>query len=136
MATRVVFVSPPASLREYTGGFARALGIAPRIRESMRKRLERRHGMRFDDIDRIEELEALNVRALFVHDREDRQVPIENSQRLRQRMPGARLLATHGLGHNRILREPSVVNAVADFVADDDAVPWELPALPRPAPIY
>jgi hypothetical protein len=51
-------------------------------------------------------------------------------------MPGARLLATHGLGHNRILREPSVVNAVADFVAGDDAVPWELPALPRPAPIY
>jgi pimeloyl-ACP methyl ester carboxylesterase len=133
---RVVLVSSPASLREYTGRFARALGIAPRIRDAMRKRLERRHGMRFDDIDRIEELEALNTPALFVHDHDDRQVPIENSQRLRQRMPGARLLATYGFGHNRILREPSVVNAVADFVAGDDAMPWEMPVLPRPAPLY
>lgn len=133
---RVVFVSPPASMREHASRFARALGIAPRVRDAMRRRLERRHGMRFDDIDRIEELEALNVRALFVHDRHDAQVPIENSQRLRQWMRGARLLVTHGFGHNRILREPSVAKAVADFVAGGEAVPWELPALPRPAPLY
>ena len=133
---RVIFVSSPASLREHTGRFARALGIAPWVRDAMRKRLERRHGMSFDEIDRIEELETLAIPALLVHDRNDRQVPIENGQRLRHRIPGARLIVTHGLGHNRILREPAVVNAVADFAAGDDAVPWELPALPRPAPIY
>lgn len=133
--SRVVFVSPPASMREHTSRFARMIGIAPWVRDAMRRRLERRHGMRFDDIDRIEELEALNVAALFVHDRDDAQVPVENSLRLRERMRDARLLVTHGLGHNRILREAGVVNAVADFVAGEDAVPAELPALPRPAPI-
>ena len=52
-------------------------------------------------------------------------------------MPGARLIKTFGLGHYRVLREPGVVRAVVDFVSGSVAsMPAELPALPRPAPIY
>jgi hypothetical protein len=53
------------------------------------------------------------------------------------RMHGARLIKTFGLGHYRLLRDPSVVSAVVDFVRGNvDDLPAELPVLPRPAPIY
>jgi hypothetical protein len=51
-------------------------------------------------------------------------------------MPNARLVTTYGMGHHRILREPSVVQAIVDFVAGRDEMPRELPELPRPAPLY
>ena len=134
---RVVFVSPPASISEHAHNFARLLGITPRIRDAMRRRLEHRYGVRFAEIDRIDELEQLRLPALFVHDRGDTEVPFEHALRLSGRMPGAQLIKTYGLGHYRILREPSVVRAVVDFVSGNVAgVPTELPVLPRPALIY
>ena len=134
---RVVFVSAPSSINEHARNFARLLGITPLIREAMRRRLEHRYGVRFEDIDRIDELEQLLLPALFVHDAGDTEVAFAHALRLSARVPGARLIKTYGLGHYRLLREPSVVGAVVDFVSGNSgSLPTELPVLPRPAPIY
>jgi pimeloyl-ACP methyl ester carboxylesterase len=134
---RVVFVSAPSSINEHARNFARLLGITPLIREAMRRRLEHRYGVRFEDIDRLDELEQLRLPALFVHDGGDTEVPFDHALRLSARVRGARLLKTYGLGHYRLLREPTVVAAVVDFVGGKvGSLPAELPVLPRPAPIY
>jgi pimeloyl-ACP methyl ester carboxylesterase len=134
---RVVFVSSPASIDEHARNFARLLGITPRIREGVRQRLERRYGLPFAEIDRIDELAQLRLPALFVHDADDAEVPFEHALRLSRRVPGAKLIRTYGLGHYRLLRAPMVVASVVDFVSGrTEALPRELPELPRPAPIY
>ena len=133
---RVAMVSSPASMSEHTNRFARLLGIAPRVRDAMRRRLENRYGVRFADIDRLEDLARLTLPALFVHDTADAEIPFAHALRLSERMPAARLVRTYGLGHHRILREPAVIETIAAFVAGADDAPAELPRLPRPAPIY
>jgi pimeloyl-ACP methyl ester carboxylesterase len=134
---RVVFISPPSSIDEHAHNFARLLGITPRVREAMRSRLEGRYGVRFAEIDRIDELQQLRVPALFVHDSDDAAVPFGHTLRLSERMPGSRLLKTYGLGHYRLLRDSAVVAAVVDFIRGRvESLPVELPVLPRPAPIY
>ena len=134
---RTVFVSPPSSIGEHARNFVRLLGITPAVGDAMRRRIEDRYGVRFADIDRIEELGRLQVPVLFVHDNDDKEVPFEHTLRLSKRMHDARMIRTYGLGHFRILRDPAVVAAVVDFVAGrTDALPTELPLLPRPAPIY
>lgn len=133
---RIVFVSPPASISEHAHKFARLLGITPAIRDAMRQRIEHRYGVRFAEIDRIDELAQLRLPALFVHDSGDAEVPFEHTLRLSGRMPQARLIKTYGLGHNRLLRDHGVVRAIVAFVRGDGDVPAELPLLPRPAPIY
>lgn len=134
---RVVFVASPASMNEHAHNFAQLLGITPRIRDAMRGRLERRYGIRFADIDRIEELAKLRLPALFVHDGADREVPFEHALRLTEHLPGARLIQTHGLGHYRILRDPAVLRTIVGFASGDNvSLPAELPALPQPAPVY
>ena len=134
---RIAFISPPASISEHAHKFARLLGITPAIREAMRHRLEHRYGVRFAEIDRIDELARLRLPALFVHDSGDAEVPFEHTLRLSARMPGARLIKTYGLGHYRLLSDSAVVRAIVDFFRGRvDDVPAELPMLPRPAPIY
>ena len=89
---RVVFVSAPSSIKEHARNFARLLGITPLIREAMRLRIEQRYGVRFDDIDRVDELEQLRLPALFVHDSGDAEVPFDHALRLSGRVPGARTI--------------------------------------------
>ena len=134
---RVVFVSPPSSIGEHAHNFARLLGITPRIRDAMRRRLERRYGVRFAEIDRLDELAQLRLPALFVHDTADAEVPFAHTLRLSGRMPDARVIKTYGLGHRRLLRDHAVIAAVVAFIGgNDDRLPDALPVLPRPAPIY
>jgi pimeloyl-ACP methyl ester carboxylesterase len=133
---RVVLVSAPSSMHEHTRNFARLLGLAPRVRDAMRRHIEQRYGVRFDDIDRTDDLANVTVPALFVHDRNDTEIAFRHAERLSERMPRARLVTTYGLGHYRILREPGVVQTVVDFVAGSDDAPREIPPLPRPAPMY
>lgn len=134
---RVVLIASPASMREHAHGFARRLGITPRVREAMRKMIERRYDVAFDEIDRIEDLARLRLPALFIHDAGDRQVPFEHARRLAGHMPGAHLLRTYGLGHSRLLRDRAVLRIGVDFVAGRaKRLPQELPELPLPAPLY
>ena len=134
---RVVFLGTPASIRDHLRSFGRQLGLTTLVLDALRAVVERRYGIAFDDIDRIEELARVSTPALFLHDAQDRQVPFANAQRLSRLMPRAHLVRTHGLGHNRILRDRAVLRACADFIATPDAVPPpDLPQLPLPAPLF
>ena len=59
--------------------------------------------------------------ALILHDAEDPVVPVSDGRAMAAAWHGARLLVTSGLGHNRILRHEASVEAVADFIARDEA---------------
>jgi pimeloyl-ACP methyl ester carboxylesterase len=54
---------------------------------------------------------------LLVHDRDDAIVPFAHAEGLAPRLRGGRLLATRGLGHRELLRDPAVVTAALDFLA-------------------
>ncbi|GAA1799032.1 alpha/beta hydrolase family protein [Agromyces neolithicus] len=58
---------------------------------------------------------------LLVHDRGDRRVPFTQSERLADvNAPSARLVATDGLGHNRILRADVTLDEVTAFLTATD----------------
>jgi len=134
---RVVLIGAPASIHEHMRRFAQRLGISATVRDQLRRGIETRYGREFDDIDRIEDLQALQVPALLIHDSGDWQVRFADSVRLSASLGRAQLIRTHGLGHFRLLRDPRVVDAVTRFLANQDAsLPDELPPLPTPAPIY
>ena len=57
--------------------------------------------------------------ALIIHDHDDDVVPCRQGQAFAQSWPRARILSTRGLGHRRVLRDPTVVQEVVRFVAGD-----------------
>ena len=78
--------------------------------------MERRNGVPNELLD-IERLGAgLERPILVVHDRGDVAVPFADGARIAG-ATRAQLLATHGLGHAGVLRDPAVGRQVAAFLA-------------------
>jgi pimeloyl-ACP methyl ester carboxylesterase len=113
-----VTVGTPRAPAAWLEQFSSSLALGPRVREALRERLERRVGARMADLDlpRLAALRA-DVPLLVVHDRGDREVPFEDGAAVAAAWPGARLHATEGLGHRRILRDAAVIEAVAAFLS-------------------
>lgn len=117
-AGRVVFLAPPADPPAWVGPFATRLRLAPGVVERMRERSERRIGRRWEELDIPRLVPSFAAPLLVVHDHEDAEVPIADGARIAAAWPGARLIETTGLGHQRLLRDPEVVARAVAFLAD------------------
>lgn len=113
-----VTIGTPRGPEAWLEQFEAALALRPEVRAAVRARLERRVGARIEELDlpRLSAARA-DVPLLVVHDRADREVPFDDGAALAAAWPGARLHATAGLGHRRILRDPGVLGAVAAFLS-------------------
>jgi pimeloyl-ACP methyl ester carboxylesterase len=118
-ARRFALVSPPTTPTQFASSFARILGLERSIKDAMIARLEERYAMPFSEIDARIDVARLHAPLLVVHDKEDPVVSFEQGRVLAETAPKGRLLETTGLGHRVILRAPEVVEAVANFVADE-----------------
>ena len=113
---RLVLVAPPTDPVEWTGREGRAAGLGQNIVDGLWSRLEKRFDMHRDELRSLANAPTMRQSALVVHDRGDRVVPFAEGWELASAWPGAQLLATEGLGHQRILRDPTVVEAAVEFL--------------------
>lgn len=139
-AMRVVLVAPPTSVARWSRFMAHRMGIAEPVRRAMQERFERRYGYRWDAFELPRSVANVKASALVIHDEGDRDVSFASGLALARAWPGARLVATRGLGHNRILRAPEVIADAVDFVAGrvvfaPPPARGELSAYREPAPI-
>ena len=115
---RCVFVAPPVSPARFEGAFGDLLGLDRNTRGAVRRRVEARLAVRFDELDVRLGGGPSDVPLLLVHDEEDLEVPYEDGRAFAAAWPGAQVLTTSGLGHRRILRDRRVILAAAAFVQD------------------
>lgn len=115
---RLVCVAPGVDLEAYALEFARFFGLSKDASRSMRLRIERRVGISMHELDSRRRVAGLRIPVLVVHDRMDREAPFAGGEALARSWPGARLLATEGLGHTRILWDEKVVSAAAAFLRE------------------
>ena len=116
-AMRVVLIAPPTSLQRYSGYFARRLGLTESVRRAMQHRFEHRFGHRWEEFELPQSVATVSAQALVIHDANDKEVTPASGLALARAWPGARFLATRGLGHRLILRDAVVVADAADFIA-------------------
>ncbi len=112
---RLVMVSPPADAQTWLFKLADALGLSPSTRAGLRARVEARAGVAIERLHAAALARSLRMPLLVVHDRDDREVAWADGAAVAS-LAGGALLTTHGLGHQRILKSPDVVEAVAQFV--------------------
>jgi pimeloyl-ACP methyl ester carboxylesterase len=117
-ARRLVLVAPPADVDEFSQSFGDYLRIPPRARVAMRRNLETRLSMRWEDLHIPTIARDIDVPALVVHDREDTEVGFDHGEEIARAFPQGRLLATSGLGHRAILRDPGVVGETVAFLLE------------------
>ena len=118
-AGRVALISAPSSLKRELNRFASAVGLSERGRKAFIASVEKHVGRPAADFDVTRIAGKVDLPLLLVHDQNDRQVPVLESARTAHVLPGAELMVTRGLGHNRLLADPTVVRAVVDFVSQE-----------------
>ncbi len=109
---RLALLAPPASPHAYTRLFAKVFGLSEDTRERLQQRVEAREGILMRQLEPAAVGPRVAVPTLIVHDREDRINRFADAEAYRDAIAGARLMATDGLGHTRLLRDEQVVNAV------------------------
>lgn len=115
-AARNVLISPNVLIDDAVRRFAHLVGLDESDRIALEQRLADQTGVGIADLA-VPRLAGHRDDALLViHDRGDREVSFEHGARLAATWPKAQLRTTEGLGHRKILRDPDVLAATADFV--------------------
>jgi len=115
-AERVAIVATPSALAQAMDRSARSLALPPRAHRAFRRLVDQRLGCPAHDVDVASVVDGLDVPALLVHDMDDKVVPFTDAIRLVAALPGARLHATRGLRHGRVLTDAGAVQAMLQFL--------------------
>jgi pimeloyl-ACP methyl ester carboxylesterase len=116
LASRLVMIAPPVDLRDFTRTLSGVLGLPEEVREGVHRRLGARFGVSIEEVRSERLAAAMHGPALVIHDENDREVPVACGEAIARAWPGAELLRTQGLGHQRILRDRATLDAVVRFV--------------------
>jgi pimeloyl-ACP methyl ester carboxylesterase len=122
-ADRLVAVAGVTDFRFVIGGFRAQLGLSERVSQQVARRVEElllpgagTVWQRFDAAGRPADVVPTT---LVVHDEGDPVVPFRQAGRLQAAYgERVRLLATRGLGHQRVLSDPAVLDNVLGFLAE------------------
>lgn len=118
MPARLVSIAPSANLKTAMQTFQHKLALSEASIELLRQRCSEYFGADvWSRYSLDHHFPELSGPALLVHDEDDSEASAENSRYLQRLRPDAGVLLTQGKGHNRILHDEEVVEAVTRFVS-------------------
>lgn len=112
---RAAFVAPPDDMAEITRRFADFIGLGDEGLGRLRKDLAQTVQVRVETLNARRFARRRRPPMLVIHDRDDAVMPFEDGAAVAGAY-GAQLVATRGLGHRRILRDPQIVARLVAFV--------------------
>lgn len=114
---RLVLLSAPVSPRVVAARFADFLYLSNDIVERFAAHIQETTGRAADSFAAAVTGPSIGAeKVLVLHDEDDEIVPFAEGRQIAAAWPGAVLHATRGLGHNRILRDATVVSIALEFI--------------------
>lgn len=113
---KLVLVAGPSRYEVVVGDFLRFMGLSPKSQAYFLSSLAKRVGMTAKDLNVGLIGDKLHIPAMVIHDREDKEVSFVAAKEIKEAWPHVVLVETQGLGHRRILKDPAVIQAAAEFI--------------------
>ena len=115
-ASKLVLIAAPSSMPRLFQDFGRHLNLGPRTQSAMADQVRRIAGRPLDDFIGSRQLAETPVPTLVIHAPDDREVPSDHAELFAQAGDHVRLRWAPGLGHRRILSDPTIVADALGFV--------------------
>ena len=114
---RVALIAPMINSEAATEYFLDQLGIRSSIRPAVHDHLKAKFAEEIDAWDLAHYAKRHTTPALIFHDTGDNRVPYDAATQAAKNWENCTLVTTEGLGHQRILKDQSVIDHVTSFVA-------------------
>lgn len=122
-ASRNVMIAPNVVIEDSLAQFGNVLGLDEADRLGLELGLAEHSGVLVEDLHLERLVGDRDAGLTVIHDRDDREVPCTQGERLADLWPNAHLHITGGLGHNRILRDPQVITEAVEAVRQGVPLP-------------
>ena len=117
-AKKVVCISPPSRFDFLVERFTHSLRMDEKVREYVLTRFKNEYGEDLQHrVSATTTAQQLgHIPTLIIHDEDDVDVPLSESELLQQAWPNSILKRTKGLGHRRILYNAQVIESTVNFL--------------------
>lgn len=114
---KYVLLTAPDRFSERIDHVAKQMGISENVKRKLIAKLKKESGMEVDQLNVSLFVQKINVeRALIIQDRNDRIVPLSQSNEVHKHWKASTLEVIEGTGHFKILRDQKVVARVVEFL--------------------
>jgi len=113
---RLILLAPHYHLRAELQEWMDARHMPKALLTHFIKITEKKLGLEFDEFDPRHNATTIKQPVLLIHDRNDKAAKFKSSQILAKLIPNAQLIATEGLGHNKIVSDPAMINEMIKFL--------------------
>ncbi|MFK7756442.1 MAG: alpha/beta fold hydrolase [Flavobacteriales bacterium] len=115
--TKYALLTTPDKFLERIDQVASQIGITEKVKLKLIERMESETGFLASTLDVSKFVQEIKVcEALIIHDRNDRVIPLTQSQNVNKNWENSLLEVLEGTGHFRILRTPKVIDRVIQFL--------------------
>jgi pimeloyl-ACP methyl ester carboxylesterase len=120
---RLISISSLTDCTWFTNVIGAYLGISTQTVAKARARMDANYAqpMGWESLSIPHMLAHLTIPMMLVHDRDDLEIPFEHALTIQQTLQHAELIATTGLGHRRILKDPAVIEQIKRFAHQGQA---------------
>lgn len=115
--TKLINIASPTISDEIIKSFLTAINGSWPTGLRFKEFIKVKFGRPFEDFTAMNIIRGITgLNLMLIHDTEDKEVRIIQAQTLAKEYPPTKMLITNGLGHNRILKDDTVIQACLDFV--------------------
>jgi len=113
---KLVILGTANDVRNIIHDLASKLKLKPAVAEYVLKKLQKQFKTNLETVTSAASAAKINIPTLVIHDTYDKEVPVSCAHKIRQNLSKGTLLITHGLGHQRILKDNTVQNRIIEFL--------------------
>lgn len=115
---KLVVMGTDNNIVEIINDLAQKLQLKSATAHYVLNKLQGQFNCQIETLSSEESAKAINIPTLVIHDTDDIVVPVSCAYKIRQNLSQGSLLITHGLGHQRILKDLAVQNHIIAFLTD------------------
>ena len=112
----MVLVSSPATIEGVLNRFARFLNLRKRSKRHFIATMEETVGIPVEELNLLSIAEAEKLPVLLIHDEDDQELPVSESESLSLAFENSEIFRTAGWGHSRLLQNPEVTQKIMHFL--------------------
>jgi len=113
---KLVVMGTANDVRKIIHDLATKLQLKPAVADYVLKKLQKQFKTNLETMTSAVSALKIAIPTLVIHDSDDREVPVSCAYQIRQNLSRGTLLITHGLGHQRILKDNTVQNRIIEFL--------------------